>query len=232
MNNLRVLIAIGAPGAGKGTQVNLLSEKLGFYHFSSSKVVGQIIENAKPGSFIEIDNVKYYFEEQKKLREEGKLWDDVFLTHFVKEKVKELHNDGSGIIFDGAIRTSYEGEHTIPYLKELYGADAIEVVYIDITEDETVFRNTHRRECELMRHPVLYSEETTKLTQCQIDGSRLVERTDDDIEVIKIRLKEFREKTKPLLDVFKKQGLKIHQIDGSPKPVIVYESILKALRIE
>ncbi|MBU0546938.1 MAG: nucleoside monophosphate kinase [Patescibacteria group bacterium] len=232
MDKLKVLIVIGSPGAGKGTQANLLSEKLGFYHFSSSKVVGHIIENAQPESFIEIDNVKYYFEEQKKLREEGKLWDDKFLTHFVKEKTKELYDDGNGILFDGAIRTPYEGEHVVPLLKKLYGPEAIEVIYIDITEDETVFRNSHRRECELIRHPVLYSEETKKLTQCQIDGSNLVERKDDDIEVIKVRLKEFREKTKPLLDIFKKQGLQIHQIDGSPKPVVVFENILKALGIK
>ena len=232
MDKLKVLIVIGSPGAGKGTQANLLSEKLGFFHFSSSRVVGQIIENAQPGSFIEIDKVKYSFEEQKKIREEGKLWDDIFLTHFVNKKIKELYDEGYGIIFDGTIRTPYEGEHVIPLLKELYGAEAIEVIYIDITEVETVLRNTHRRECELMRHPVLYSKETEKLTQCQIDGSNLVERTDDDIEVIKIRLKEFREKTKPLLDIFQKQGLKIHQIDGSPKPITVFESILKVLRIE
>jgi len=232
MDKLKVLIVIGSPGAGKGTQANLLSEKLGFYHFSSSKVVGRIIENAQPGSFIEVEGVKYYFEEQKKIREEGKLWDDAFLTHFVKEKIQELYDEGNGIVFDGAIRTLYEGEHIIPLLKELYGDEAIEVIYIDITEDEAVFRNSHRKECELMRHPVLYCQETAKLTQCQIDGSNLVERKDDDVEVIKIRLKEFQEKTKPLLDIFQKQGLKIHQIDGSPKPVVVFERILKALKIK
>ena len=148
MSNLKVLIVIGAPGAGKGTQVNLLSEKLGFYHFSSSKIVGRIIENAEPSSSIEIDGTRYYFQDQKKLREEGKLWDDVFLTYFVKRKIQELHDEGSGIIFDGAIRTPYEGENIIPFLKDLYGNDAIEVLYIDISEEETVFRNTHRRECE------------------------------------------------------------------------------------
>jgi adenylate kinase len=231
MNNLKVLIVIGAPGAGKGTQTNLLSEKLGFYHFSTSKIVGRIIENAEPESFIEIDGIKYYFQDQKKLREEGKLWDDIFLTHFVKEKIKELHEEGSGIIFDGAIRTPYEGENIIPFLKDLYGSESIEVLYIDITEEDTVFRNTHRRECELMRHPVLYNDETQKMTQCQIDGSKLVERVDDNIEVIKTRLKEFKEKTKPLLDIFQSQGLKIHHIDGSPKPATVYENILKSLNI-
>jgi len=232
MDNPKILIIIGSPGAGKGTQSNLLSEKLGFYHFSTSKVVGRIIENAESGSFVEVDGTKYYFEEQKKLREKGKLWDPPFLTHFVKEKTKELHQEGKGIVFDGAIRTMYEVENLIPLLKELYGPENIEVVYIEITEDEAVFRNSHRKECELMRHPVLYSEETESLTKCQIDGSGLVERKDDDPEVIKVRLKEFKERTMPLLDFFSKEKVKIHHIDGSPSPADVFKSILKSLGMQ
>jgi len=232
MENQKVLIIIGSPGAGKGTQSNLLSEKFGLYHFSTSKVVGRIIESAEPGSFVEVEGVKYYFEEQKKLREEGKLWDPPFLTHFVKEKTKELHKEGKGIVFDGAIRTTYEVENVIPLLKELYGAENIEVFYIEITEDEAIFRNSHRKECELMRHPVLYSEETKNLTRCQIDGSKLVERKDDDPVVIKVRLKEFRERIMPLLEFLSKEKLKVHQIDGSPTPDDVFKSVLKSLGMQ
>lgn len=222
-------MVIGSPGAGKGTQVNLLSEKLGFYHFKTSAIVGRIIEEADPGSFVEIEGDKYYFEEQKKLRADGKLWDDAFVTYFTNEKVKELHGEGKNIIFDGYPRTLYEAKHTIPILKDLYGKDNVEFLYIEISEEEAIFRNTHRRECELMRHPVLYSEENSKLTKCQIDGSDLVERKDDDSEIIKVRLGEFREKTMSILSVVEEENIKIHNINGSPAPVKVFENVLKAI---
>jgi len=51
----KVLIILGSPGSGKGTQANLLSEKFGLYHFRSSGIVGRIIEKAEPGSFIEVE---------------------------------------------------------------------------------------------------------------------------------------------------------------------------------
>lgn len=229
MNKQKALIIIGSPGSGKGTQANLLSEKFGLYHLRSSRIVGRIIEKAEPGSFIEVEGQKYYFEEQKQLSESGKLWDPPFLTYFIQEKTRQLHKQGEGIVFDGAVRTMYEGEKVIPLLKQLYGPDNIKVIYLEITEDEAIFRNSHRRECELARHPVLYSQETVKLTKCQLDGSKLIERKDDSPEVIKVRLKEFKDRTMPLLKLFEKQGLIVDKIDGSPSPANVFKSILKAL---
>jgi len=163
------------------------------------------------------------------LRESGKLWDPPFLTYFVEEKTKQLHKEEEGIVFDGALRTMYECERVIPILKQLYGIDNIKVIYLEITEDEAIFRNTHRRECELARHPVLYSDETVKLTKCQLDGSKLVERKDDSPEVIKVRLKEFQDRTMPLLKLFEKQRLIVNKIDGSPSPANVFKAILKVL---
>jgi len=232
MEQEKFLIIIGSPGAGKGTQANLLSEKLGFYHFQNSKIIGRIIDQAEPGSFVEVDGKKYYFEQQKKLREQGKLWDPPFFTHFLIQKIQELHQEGKEVVFDGTPRTLYEGQRTIPLLKELYGAENMDVIFIEITEDEAIFRNSHRRECKLVRHPVLYSEETAKLTKCQLDGSELIERKDDDPEVIKTRLREFRERTMPLLKFLEEQKLRVHKIDGSPSPVEVFNSILKTLGVK
>jgi len=54
-------------------------------------------------------------------------------------------------------------------------------------------------------------------------------RKDDDPKVIKVRLKQYRDRTSPLIELFKKQGLSVIKIDGSPSPSVVFESILKAL---
>lgn len=223
---------MGSPGSGKGTQAILLAEKLELFYWETSKVVGREIEKAAQGSFIEIEGEKFYFEEEKKLREEGKLWDPPFVVYIVKKKLKELAQEERGVVLAGSPRTSYEGEKIIPLLKKLYGPQNIKVVLLEVNEDEVIWRNTRRRECQLSRHPILYSKETVQLTRCPLDGSKLVSRVDDTPEVIRVRLKEYRERTLPLINLFQKEGLKVIKIDGSPPPADVFKNILKVLKFQ
>ena len=164
------------------------------------------------------------------MREEGKLWSPPFVVYLVKEKLRELAKEGKGVILAGSPRTIYEGENIIPFLKKLYEPENIKVIFLEVSEKEVAWRNTRRRECALIRHPILYSEETAKLKKCPLDGSKLVSRVDDDLEKIKVRLKEYREKTFPLIDLFEKQGLRVIKVDGSPPPADVFEDVLKALK--
>ncbi|MBU2634956.1 hypothetical protein KJ841_00570, partial [Patescibacteria group bacterium] len=128
-------------------------------------------------------------------------------------------------------RTLYEGERITPLLKELYGDENIKVFLIDISAEQTIFRNTHRRICELMRHPVLYNKETENLKICPLDGSKLIRRKGlDDSEVIKIRLKEYKERTFPLIELFGKQGIEVNKINGEQSVSNVHKDILKAIR--
>ena len=78
-----------------------------------------------------------------------------------------------------------------------------------------------------MRHPILYSKETEKLKRCPLDGSKLLKRKGlDDPEVIKVRLKEYQERTFPLIEYFEKEGLEVQKINGSPPPADVFKNIL------
>ncbi|MDP2664004.1 MAG: adenylate kinase, partial [bacterium] len=89
---------------------------------------------------------------------------------------------------------------------------------------------SHRRECELIRHPIVYIKETAKLTKCPLDGSKLVLRKDDNPEIIKTRLKEYKEKTFPLIDLLKKQGLKVIKVNGEQLVADVFKDFLKAVK--
>ena len=229
-NKKKIIIVMGSPGSGKGTQAVLLAEKFDLYHWETSKIVGSKIEKAPKGSFVQVGKEKFYFEKEKKLREEGKLWSPPFVVYLVKEKLRELAKEGKGVILAGSPRTIYEGENIIPFLKKLYEPENIKVIFLEVSEKEVAWRNTRRRECALIRHPILYSEETAKLKKCPLDGSKLVSRVDDDLEKIKVRLKEYREKTFPLIDLFEKQGLRVIKVDGSPPPADVFEDVLKALK--
>lgn len=225
-----IIIILGSPGSGKGTQANLLAEKFDLYFWDTSKIVGKVIEEAKKGEYVRIEGKRYYFEEEKKLRERGKLWNPPFLTFIVKGKLKELAKERKGIVLIGSPRTLYEAKRIIPFLKRLYGAKNIKVILIKLSKSESLWRNSHRRECELVRHPILYTKETRKLTRCPLDGSKILARRDDTPKIIKVRLKEYKKRTLPLINYLKKQSLKVKKINGLQSVEAVFNDILRYLR--
>ncbi len=153
------------------------------------------------------------------------------VSYLVKQKIEELYKEGKSLILSGSPRTLYESKQVTPFIKRLYGRKNIKVVVLEISSKETLFRNSHRRICKLMRHPILYSKETKNLTRCPLDGSELIKRKGlDDLESIKVRLKEYKERTLPLIKHLKKEGLTVKKINGSPPPAPVFQEVLKAVR--
>lgn len=227
---MKTVILLGPPGAGKGTQANLIGESFDLYHFETSKVLETKMKNAKKGDFLEVEGEKYFFKEQRKLWENGKLCSPPFVTKLIEEKVKELHNEGKGIVFSGSPRTLYEGKRIIPLLKDLY--QEIIPIEIEISRECSIERNSHRRICNLMRHPILYNEETKGLKHCPLDGSSLIKRDLDDPETIKVRFKEYKNRTYPLINYFKQEGLEVKKIDGEQTPEQVFKEIESSLSDE
>jgi len=230
MKNSLVIILLGPPGSGKGTQAELLAEKLNLYYLETSKILEEKFKENQRKKFIKIDSKKYYFQEEKKLWQTGFLCSPPFVTFLVKNKIKELAREDKNLVLAGSPRTIYEGKEVIPLLKKIYGKNNIKIILIKTREKESIFRNTKRRICQLMRHPILYSKETINLKKCPLDGSRLIKRKGlDNPKTIRVRLKEYQERTFPLLEYFKKEGLKIKEIDGEQPVVNVFKDILGAL---
>jgi len=231
----QVIILFGPPGAGKGTQAELLSDKLNLYYFETSKILEEkfkeIEENKKAKKEVIIKNKKYNILDEKKLWKEGKLCTPLFVAYLVKEKIKELNKEGKNLILAGSPRTLEEAKEIIPLLKKLYGKNNIKVFFIEISPEQTIFRNSNRKICELFRHPILYNKETEKLTMCPLDGSKLIRREGlDDIESIKIRLKEYQERTFPLIEYFKNEKLWMKKINGEQSVADVYYDIVNSLK--
>ena len=81
-----------------------------------------------------------------------------------------------------------------------------------------------------MRHPILYIEDTKDLKICPLDGSKLVERKGlDDPETIKVRLKEYKDRTFPVIELFEKEGIEVKKIKGEQSVADVFSDILKSL---
>ena len=225
----KVIIIFGAPGAGKGTQSELLSEKLGYYHLESSKVLERCFKNDDPKNVYTVDGKDYKVGDEIANWKTGVLTSPPFITALMMEEFKNLHQDGESFILSGSPRTIYEAEKEMPYLSELYGKENIKICMIEISAEVTVFRNSHRKICELMRHSILFNKETEKLKLCPLDGSKLVKRKDlDDPETIKVRLEEYKNRTFPLVEYYKKNGFYIKIIDGEKYVAEVHEQILKA----
>lgn len=225
-----VVMIFGQPGSGKGTQAELIAGKFNLYNLETSKLIETKVMNAKEGEYVEVNGEKYYFSHEKDLWVKGILCSPPFVSFLVKTKLEELAKEGKGVVMSGSPRTLHEGEALIPLLKELYGLENMKVFLLELTPEQTIWRNSHRRICELMRHPILFSKETENLTKCPLDGSNLVKREGlDDPETIKVRLKEYKERTYPLIDYFEKQGLRVNKINGEQSVEDVHKDILRSI---
>src|SRR3989338_3041665 len=211
----QIIILFGPPGAGKGTQAELLSDKLGYYHFESSKIIEATFKNESKDKVFTIEGTDYKVGDEIKKWESGNLNSPPFVVFLMTEKIKDLAEDGKSIIFSGSPRTVYEAEKEIPLLIQLYGKENIKFVLLEISAETTIFRNSHRRICELIRHSILFNEETEKLANCPLDGSKLVRRKGlDDHETIKNRLKVFAEQTYPVVNCIDKEGIHVKKVNG------------------
>lgn len=231
MRSFKVIILLGPPGSGKGTQAELVSEKLNLYYIETSKIIEVNVMKAGARDFVKIGDKNYPLLKEKTLWKTGKLCTPEVVSFWVKNKIKELSREGRGLVFAGSPRTLYEGKQVIPFLKKIYGSKNIKILLLQISPEETICRNSQRRICQLMRHPILAGRETAKLTKCPLDGSKLIKRKGlDDPETIKVRLKEYQERTYPLIAYFKEQGLKVEKINGEKPVVKVFNNLLKALK--
>jgi len=227
----KIIFFIGPPGSGKGTQAEILAEKLGFYHFETSKILESKIMNAKKGESLQIGDKTYFFDKEREKWESGLILSPPFVVYLVKEKIRELARDKRGIIFSGSPRSIYEAKELLDFLPQFYLKDEMVVLNINITVEESVARNSKRRICELARHPILYNKETVSLTRCPLDGSRLLKRKGlDNPEVIKKRFEEYKKQTLPVISFFKEQEIRAEEIKGSSSPVEVFEDVISRLK--
>ena len=223
----QVIILLGPPGSGKGTQANLLAEKLDFYHLETSKLIEKTLKQAKQDDFIEINGQKFYFQDEQKIWDRGDLNSRPFVNHLIKNKINGLVQTNKSIIFSGSPRDVEEAQEIMPILEKLYQKQNIKIFVLDLDVEQSIYRNSHRRICELMRHPILYNEQTKNLKICPLDGSKLIKRKLDKPEIIEKRYKVYKKQTLPVVKYLEKNDFKVLKINADQSVSTLHNRVME-----
>jgi adenylate kinase len=221
-NKKRVIILIGPPGSGKGTQAELLAEKFGLFHLETSKLVEDAIKEADPND--------EEFTAAQKAWSAGKLVESKTIVRLTLDKIKNIAESEKGLVLSGSPRTLYEIEKELPSFENLYGRDNIRVFNIKLSEEESVKRNSFRRICKASRHPIPNFSEFKDIKVCLKDGSEIITRALDNPEVIKVRYNTYLEETEPVIGFLRNKGYRIIEINGEQPIDKIFEDILSEVR--
>lgn len=219
-----VVILYGPPGGGKGTQANLLADKLGLIHFDTGKFVESIVHDPARQK-------EKIVRRERRLYDSGKLMTPSFVLGEVMKAVKQIRKAGYGVVFSGSPRTIYEAEGLVPVLERLYGKKNIFVFVLKIPADFSIRRNSNRLVCSVCGYTLLaqyYPPVRPKC--CPVCAGLFHKRTDDNSKVIKIRLEEYKNRTEPIFKIVKKRGYKIRVIDGRPAPFKVFKKVYDSIK--
>ena len=192
------LILLGAPGAGKGTQAEIICEKLNIPTISTGNILREAIRNKTELGVL-----------AKSYMDEGNLVPDAVVVGIVSERLRE-DDCKNGFILDGMPRTLAQAKA----LDEL-GVEIDVVISIEVEDSAIEKRMGGRRVCEGCG--ASYHIEHKKPLRdgvCDSCGGKLILRADDAPETVRARLKVYHEQTEPLVEFYASKGL-LKRIDGS-----------------
>lgn len=208
------LILLGAPGAGKGTQAEIISEKYGIPTISTGNIIRAAL---KEGTQMGLKAKEY--------TERGELVPDEVVIGIIKERLA-LDDCKSGFILDGFPRT-------IPQAQALDGMGiAVDAALsIEVADSEIVKRMSGRRVCPACG--ASFHTEYKKPDKdgiCNLCGEALIIRKDDEPETVLNRLKVYHDQTEPLKDFYKAKG-KLIEVEGQDEVADTTALVLKALSV-
>ncbi len=218
------ILLIGPPGSGKGTQAELLAEKLNLVHFEISQVIEDKFKNSDPNDEI--------IKREKKIWQSGELMTPEVIVQWTLEKIKNMADKGIGVVLSGNPRTMYEAEQEVPAFEEYFGKNNVKVVHLNLTKEESIKRNSGRRICQANRHTIPDFPMFKDITTCPKDGSLLLKRELDTPETIGVRYEVYLRRTQPILSFLEERGYKIVEVEGEQAIDEVQEDILKGLNEE
>lgn len=212
-----IVVFLGPPGSGKGTQADILADEHGFFHFDTgSHLRAEIASGSDLGQRI------------ASYTDKGNLVPIEVISELIKSFLKGV--DAKRIMFDGFPRNLEQAQVLDEGLVELED-DLDFAIYLEIDEDSLVQRIINRRFCpECGEIYNLVSHPPKQAGVCDKDQAKLTQRKDDTEKVFTHRLEVYLEQTVPVLEYYRTTG-KLITVDGDADIAVVAEGIGKVLGV-
>ena len=203
------IIFLGPPGAGKGTQAQIVCQRLGIPQVSTGDMLrAAIAAGTEMGR------------KAKEYMDQGQLVPDEVVIGIVRDRLADADCQ-KGYILDGFPRTVEQAKALSTFAK-------IDVaINLDVPDDVLVKRLSGRRVCPLCGAPY-HVDRLNGETVCRADGTPLIQRDDDKAETVKNRLAVYHQKTAPLIDYYREAGL-LKNIGGGLSLEEIREEIFRTL---
>lgn len=210
----KIIVFLGAPGAGKGTAAAAVASKTGARHVSTGAMLRDALARKTPAGL-----------EAKSFMESGGLVPDEVLCRMIGELLAETA-DGTTLFFDGFPRTLPQAE-ALEKLASDSGANVASALLIDVPEALLLDRLGGRRVCPKCGAGFHVTNLPPKVAGiCDACGEKLITRLDDQPDTIRRRLQVYAENTAPLIGWYEKAG-KLVKVDGSADAATVADSVAK-----
>lgn len=206
---------MGAPGAGKGTQSRLLSEKFGYPQISTGDILREMSQaETSLGHHLKVTLAS------------GNLVSDEVLTEVILERTSKA-DCLKGYILDGFPRTLKQAE-LLECLAKKQGHEVL-LVRVTVHKDTLLKRLTGRRLCPKCGEIYnIYFKPPQEDNVCDLDGTQLTQRSDDTEDKVGVRLHAYIESTTPLFDYYKQTG-RLIVIDGERPVEEIFQDLSKML---
>lgn len=211
----RRLVLLGAPGSGKGTQAEMITRQFGIPVTSPGAILRREKDLGTPLGL-----------ETAEITQHGGLVSDKIIVQLIEDWLR-LHG-GHGFVFDGFPRTLPQAESLDAILTRLHTALDL-AIWLEVSEETVLDRIASRLQCRSCGFTT--SSGSAKFSErpvCPYCDGPLVRRNDDDISVLQKRLAEYKDKTQPLVEYYKRASL-LHLIDGNRDREEVFADISRLI---
>lgn len=213
----QILVFLGPPGAGKGTQARVVAKELGIPQISTGDILREAVRE-RTGLGLAA----------KAKMDKGELVPDDVICGIVEQRLSKP-DCGNGAILDGFPRTIAQAEFLEDTLRKSNLGDPL-VLNIHVDTESLVKRLTGRRTCSKCGEIYnIYFNPPRQDGICDKDGGKLTQRADDNEESIRTRLKAYEDETLPLIDYYKRKNL-LHQVDGNGEPEAITKRLLSLVK--
>jgi adenylate kinase len=208
---MRKYVMMGVQGSGKGTQSAMLRDGLDLVHISVGDIFRWNVQHhTKMGAQV------------RRTMDAGELVSDDLVESVVRDRLDQ-HDWNFGFIIDGFPRNARQAE----FFLESYDIDG--VIHLELSDEEVHRRVLNRRLCPNCGMDYnLIADRPEVDGRCDICGHELITRADDTPEALAARLRDYYEKTRPVLELFRRKEC-VYDVDARPDPDDVQAAIRKAL---